>query len=119
MIESEVELQFKLIDYLRELYHSSSAAALRSKAELCFRVIEQLRVVHDQVIPLLDDHFCEGVLLNELAVAARKVGSLKRKETLYKYLAMKKFALAQESSSVIQIFGDLNTLTRCGFKELT
>lgn len=71
------------------------------------------------MIPLLDDDLCEGILLNELAVAARKVGSLRRKETLYKYLAMKKFALARDSPSVIKLFGDLDKLTRCGFKELT
>ena len=50
-----------------------------------------MRVVHDQVIPLLDDDYCEGVVLNELATVSRKVGVLRRKETLYKLLAMKKF----------------------------
>ena len=85
MIESEIELQFKLIDYLSELYHSCSASSLKVKTEYCLRVVEQLRVVHDQVIPLFDDELCEAVLLNELAAAARRLGPLKRKETLYKY----------------------------------
>ena len=49
-----------------------------------------MRVVHDQVIPLLDDSFCEGIVLTELAQVAQKT-FLHRKEAFYKYLAMKKF----------------------------
>ena len=60
-----------------------------------------MRVVHDQVIPLLDDEFCEGVVLNELAQVAKRVGVLSRKETLYKLLAMKKFQAAKETQSVM------------------
>ena len=47
-----------------------------------------MRVVHDQVIPLLDDDYCEGVVLSELAQVAKRVGVLSRKETLYRLLAL-------------------------------
>ena len=70
------------------------------------------------MIPLLDDDLCEGVLLNELATAARKVGVLKRKETLYKYLAMRKFETARDTTSVIAVFTELTKLTKSGFDEL-
>ena len=82
MIESELEMQFKLIEYLVELYHSTCMPTH------CLRVIEQMRVIHDQVIPLLDDDYCEGVVLIELAQVAKRVGLLHRKETLYRVLAL-------------------------------
>lgn len=70
------------------------------------------------MIPLVDDDLCEAVLLNELATAARKVGVLKRKEALYKYLAMKKYEAAHDTTSVIAIFTELAKLTKTGFEEL-
>jgi hypothetical protein len=41
LIESEVEMQFKLIEYLRELYHATG------KIDHFMRVVESIRVVHD------------------------------------------------------------------------
>ena len=50
-----------------------------------------MQEINDEVIPLLDDSFCEGVVLTELAHVAKSVGCLHRKEAFYKYLAMQKF----------------------------
>lgn len=71
------------------------------------------------MIPLVDDDLCEAVLLNELATAARKVGVLKRKEALYKFLAMRKFGAANDTKNVIAIFNELAILTKTGFEKLS
>lgn len=94
MIESELEMQFKLLEYLVEVYKSTRSP------NHCLRIVEQMRVIHDQVILLLDDDYCEGVVLNELAQVARRVGVLRRKETFFKVLALKKFEMAGDTSSV-------------------
>ena len=44
MIESELEVQFKLLEYLVELHHASAA---KTSATNCLKVVEQMRVVHD------------------------------------------------------------------------
>ena len=113
MIESELEMQFKLIEYLIELYHSTRMPVH------CLRVVEQMRVLHDQVILLLDDDYCEGVVLNELAAVARRVGCLYRKETLYKMLALKRFERARDTNSFAQVFHELARQTNSGFDQFT
>ena len=68
---------------------------------------------------MLDDDFCEGVVLNELAAVARRVGVLKRKEAFYKLLAMKKFEQADATENAISVFKEVASLTRTGFDKLT
>ena len=88
MIESEIELQFKLLGYLQEGHEKAEKG--KGKTESSLKIMEQMRVIHDQVIPLVDDDVVEGILLKELGKVCKKV-DLRRKEALYKYLAMKKF----------------------------
>ena len=76
-----------------------------------------MRVVHDQVIPLLDDSFCEGVVLIELAQAALNI-NLRRKEAFYKYLAMQKFQEAEAIDESVALFTELAKLTRTGYELL-
>lgn len=114
MIESELEVQFKLMEYLLEVYLSSE----KRQVDQCMRLLEQMRVVHDQVIPLLDDSFCEGVVLTELAQICQKAKVLPRKETLYKFLAMKKFTEAGSTPEAAKVFLSLTKLTKAGLTRL-
>ena len=77
LIELELEEQFKYMDYLAEAKDNK------------LLLIDQMRLVSEQVIPLLGDDFCEAIVLVELSQLANR-SQLKRKEAFYKYLAMKK-----------------------------
>ena len=68
---------------------------------------------------MLADHYCEGLVLAELASVASKVGSLRRKEVFYRYLALQKFEQASHSEAVLALFRKLEAQTRCGFSSLT
>ena len=55
MIEYELEEQFKYMDYLGEIKGNK------------LLLIDQMRLVQEQVIPLLDDDFCESIVFVELS----------------------------------------------------
>ena len=95
-VEFEIESSFKLLEYLAELYQATKGKLRQSH---CLRLIDQVRLINDQVIPLIEDELCEGIVILQLSTVCKRA-QLRRKEAFYKNLAFMRMKGARTQQSL-------------------